>query len=434
MTRLVKEFANKHSLRGLCAVVVGAGKSGVAAARLLHTLGATVRLVDASEALAPETVTAVEKVAELQTGPHSKKQFADADIVVLSPGVPAKKMKPFFNGLPERKVVAELELASWFIEAPIIAITGSNGKTTTTTLIGELLEKSGKNVFVGGNIGTPLCDYLLDMERAEVIILEVSSFQLQNCRLFKPDVAVFLNLAPNHLDYHEDMDEYLEAKLRIFARQTASDLAVLHESLKPVLESRSFTKAETIWYSSAKRFDAPHLPGEHNRANVQAAWQAVKRFGVSPRQAEKIIGEFKPLEHRLENIGQFNGVTFVNDSKATTPEAVVAAVRSFDKSPVRLLMGGKFKGGDVIELARQMEGHVAQVGLYGASRSIFEGPLKKYFPVSWDETMEQAVKRLLAHSQPGDVILLSPATSSFDQYRNYKERGHDFKRIFGELT
>nr|WP_147822793.1 UDP-N-acetylmuramoyl-L-alanine--D-glutamate ligase [Salidesulfovibrio onnuriiensis] len=433
MTQFVREFAQKHNLHGRRTVVVGAGKSGIAAARLLHALGAKVRLVDASESLPAETVAEVEKVAELQTGPHSREQFADADLVVMSPGVPAKKLTPYFGDLPARKIVAELEFASWFIQAPIIAITGSNGKTTTTTLIGELLEKSGKNVFVGGNIGTPLCEYLLNMDRADVIVLEVSSFQLQNCRLFHPDVAVFLNIAPNHLDYHEDMEEYLEAKLQLFSQQTPEDLAVVHESLRPLIGERKFTEAEVVWYSSAKRFDAPHLPGEHNRANVQAAWQAVKRFGVKPREAEKIISEFRPLEHRLENIGQKNGVSFINDSKATTLEAVAAAVKSFGKSPVRLLMGGKFKGGDVAELARQMEGRVAQVGLYGASREIFEGPLKKYFPVSWDETLEQAAKRLFTHARTGDVILLSPGTSSFDQYPNYKERGGDFKRIFGEL-
>jgi len=433
ITQSARKLAQKHHLEGGRAVVVGAGKSGVAAARLLHALGAKVRMVDANEALAPQVTAEVERYAELQTGPHSSEQFTDADIIVLSPGVPAKKLTPYFKGVPGRKIVAELEFASWFIDAPIIAITGSNGKTTTTTLIGELLEKSDRHVFVGGNIGTPLCEYLMDMEQADVIVLEVSSFQLQNCRQFKPDVAVFLNIAPNHLDYHEDMEEYLEAKLRLFARQTPDDLAVVHESLKPVIGGRPFTEAEVVWYSSAKRFDAPHLPGEHNRANVQAAWRAVQRFGVKPQQAERIISEFRPLENRLENIGQADGVTFVNDSKATTLEAVAAAVKSFGSSPVRLLMGGKFKGGDVAELARRMEGHVAQVGLYGGSRDIFEGPLKKYFPVSWDESMEAAAKRLFAHSHAGDVILLSPGTSSFDQYPNYKERGDDFKRIFGEL-
>jgi UDP-N-acetylmuramoylalanine--D-glutamate ligase len=432
MNRVVKEFADKHRLEGSRAVVVGAGKSGVAAARLLHALGANVRMVDTNESLPESTREAASAVAELQTGPHNAGQFADADLVVLSPGVPARSLAEFTNGLNPRKVVAELEFASWFMETPIIAITGSNGKTTTTTLIGELLRDAGKSVFVGGNIGTPLCEYLLDMDPVDVVVLEVSSFQLQNCRLFHPHVALFLNIAPNHLDYHEDMDEYLDAKLRMFSMQEESDMAIVHESLRPVLEGRDFTKAETIWYSSAKRFDAPHLPGAHNKANVQAAWLAVKQFGVSPRNAERVLSGFRSLEHRLEILGQAKGVTFVNDSKATTLEAVAAAVRSFDGRTVRLLMGGKFKGGDVGELARTMEGRVEQVGLYGASRDIFEGPMKRYFPVSWDDTMELAVRRLVSQAHPGDVILLSPGTSSYDQYPNYIARGEDFRRIFGE--
>ncbi len=432
MNRVVREFADKYRLKDSRVVVVGAGKSGIAAARLLHALGARVRMVDTNESLSETAINAVTSVAELQTGPHSAAQFADADLVVLSPGVPARSLEQFMKALPPEKIIAELELASRFINAPIIAITGSNGKTTTTTLIGELLKGAGKSVFVGGNIGTPLCEYVLDMEPADVVVLEVSSFQLQNCQHFHPHVALFLNIAPNHLDYHEDMDEYLDAKLRIFAMQQEDDVAVLHESLRPVLADRTFTRAETIWYSAAEDFDAPHLPGEHNRGNVQAAWLAVKQFGVSPLNAKAVLAEFRPLENRLELLGETGGVAFVNDSKATTLEAVAAAVRSFNERPVRLLMGGKYKGGDVSKLAKSMEGKVAQVALYGASREIFEAPLKQYFPVTWDETMELAAHRLFGQAASGDVILLSPGTSSFDQYPNYKARGEDFRRIFGE--
>jgi UDP-N-acetylmuramoylalanine--D-glutamate ligase len=324
-------------------------------------------------------------------------------------------------------MVAELELASWFIEAPILAVTGSNGKTTTTTLISEILEKSGRRVFTGGNIGVPLCEYLLDMEPAEILVLEVSSFQLQNCRLFKPHVGLFLNFAANHLDYHEDLDEYLDAKLHLFSRMTADDTALLHESLHPLLDGRTFTGAHIEWFGPTDRFTAPHLLGAHNRSNVEAAWQAVKRFGVTEEQAAEAIRDFRPLPHRIEPVAEKNGVLYVNDSKATTLDAAEAAVHAFDR-PVRILMGGVWKGGDVARFAEGIEGRVAAVGLFGGSREVLEPELGRHFPVTWDETLEAAVRRQAGLAAPGDVVLLSPATSSFDQYRNMAERGADFRR------
>lgn len=433
MNRIMRKFIKEKILADKLAVVVGAGRSGLAAARLLCVLGATVRVVDANDTLDPSIVNDIAGDIELQTGRHSPAQFADADIVVLSPGVPVKRLEPFLKDVPARKIVAELELASWFIEAPVLAVTGSNGKTTTTTLISEILEKSGLRAFTGGNIGTPLCEYLLDMEPVDVIVLEVSSFQLQNCRLFKPHVGLFLNLAPNHLDYHEDMEEYLHAKLNLFAHMNESDAALLHESLRPVLEGRDITRARMEWFGPTDRFEAPHLLGEHNRSNVEAAWQAVRRFGVTEEQAAEAIREFKPLAHRIEPVGEKGDVLFVDDSKATTLEAVVAAVRSFDR-PVRLLMGGVFKGGDVAALARDVKDHVRSVALFGASREVFEPELAKLFPVSWDATLDLAVKRLYADANPGDVILLSPGTSSFDLYSGYAQRGNHFQSVVEELA
>ena len=431
MNEIVKNFIDQAILKGKQAVVVGAGKSGLAAVRLLHVLGARVRLVDRNESLTPEILGDLATTSELVTGEHRPEHFSDADIIVLSPGVPVKKMAHALEGIEERRIVSELEFASWFIQAPILAITGTNGKTTTTTLISEILAHAGIRAFTGGNIGTPLCEYLLDAEPAEVIVLEVSSFQLQNCRLFKPHVGVFLNFSANHLDYHENMAEYLGAKLTLFEHMTSDDSALLHESLRPVLESafgdRPFTAAQVEWFGPTDRFEAPHLPGEHNRSNVEAAWQAVRRFGVTEAQAAEAIRDFKSLHHRIEPVREISGVLYVDDSKATTLDAVIAAVRSFDR-PARLLMGGVWKGGDVAAFAEAVRDRVVHVGLFGGSREILEPELSKVFSVTWDEALADAVRRQAASAAPGEMVLLSPATSSFDQYTGYAQRGDDFRR------
>ncbi|EGB14850.1 UDP-N-acetylmuramoylalanine/D-glutamate ligase [Pseudodesulfovibrio mercurii] len=427
MNRIVRKFINEAILDGKQAVVVGTGKSGLAAARLLDVLGARVRVVDRDESVTEAKLGPLAGKAELVVGPHEKGHFADADVIVLSPGVPVRKLAPVLEGVPARNVVSELEFASWFIEAPILAVTGSNGKTTTTTLISEILEKAGRRVFTGGNIGVPLCEYLLDMEPAEIIVLEVSSFQLQNCLRFKPHVGLFLNFSANHLDYHADLDEYLDAKLHLFSRMGPEDIALLHESLHPLLDGRSFTEAHIEWFGPTNRFEAPHLLGEHNRSNVEAAWQAVKRFGVSEEQAAEAIRDFRPLPHRIEPVAERNGVLYVNDSKATTLDAAEAAVHAFER-PVRILMGGVWKGGDVAKFAEGIKGRVAAVGLFGGSREILEPELARHFSVTWDETLTEAVRRQAGLAAPGDVVLLSPATSSFDQYHNMAERGADFKR------
>jgi len=424
----VRKAIDERQLADKVGVVVGVGKSGLAAARLLDVLGAEVRIVDRNEDVTKDRLGDLKGKVQLVTGPHKKDHFADADIIVLSPGVPVKKMADALEGVPSRKIVAELEFASWFIEAPILAITGTNGKTTTTTLISEIFEHAGVRAFTGGNIGTPLCEYLLDMEPAQVIVLEVSSFQLQNCHRFQPHVGLFLNFTPDHLDYHESMDEYLDAKLMLFSQMTGEDTAILHESLRGELEGRGFTNAHVEWYGPTDRFEAPTLHGDHNRSNVEAAWQAVHRFGVTEEQAAEAIKNFKALSHRIEPVEEVNGVLYVDDSKATTLDSVVAAVNAFDR-PVRLLMGGVWKGGDVEAFAETVKDKIISVGLFGGARDILEKPLSVRFPITWDINLEAAVLRQAAKAKEGELVLLSPATASFDQYGSYAERGDDFKRV-----
>jgi UDP-N-acetylmuramoylalanine--D-glutamate ligase len=369
----------------------------------------------------------------LQAGPHSAAQFEDADLIVLSPGVPVKKLATVLKNVEPWRVVAEMEFASWFLSEPVIAITGTNGKTTTTTLVGHILNEAGLSTFVGGNIGTPLCDYLMADEAADVLVIEISSFQLQNCVSFAPRVACLLNFAANHLDYHLDMEEYLSAKLNLFARQDHGCLAIVPAAMQAELEARNFTKARRDYFRADVDFPCPGLPGAHNRENIAAAWRMVRHFGVTEAQAAQAIAGFRALPHRIEPVGEVNGVLFVNDSKATTLDSVVAAVNSFDK-PVRLLLGGIFKGGVVEDIVPALTGRVVSVGLFGASREVFEPALAPHFPVSWDENLEAAMRRQFALAKPGEVLLLSPATSSFDAYKSYTERGRDFIRVAGLLS
>jgi len=419
-------------------VVVGAGVSGLAACRFLLTLGATVRLVDAKANLSQDVllkVTPDPAAANLtmEAGPHTAAQFNDAHLVVLSPGVPVKKLAAVLAGVDPWRVVAEMEFASWFLDEPVIAITGTNGKTTTTTLVGHILAHAGLTPFLGGNIGTPLCDYLLQDAPADVLVLEISSFQLQNCRTFAPRVAALLNFSANHLDYHLDMEEYLSAKLNLFARQDHGCVAVIPEAMREELEARNFTKARCDSFSADTDFACPGLPGAHNRENIAAAWRMVRPFGVTEAQARAAIADFKALPHRIQPVGEVDGVLFVNDSKATTLDSVAAAVNSFDR-PVRLLLGGVFKGGTVEDILPALKERVVSVGLFGASREVFEPVLAPHFPVSWDKTLEEAVRRQAALAKPGDVVLLSPATASFDAYSGYTERGRDFARVATALA
>lgn len=431
----MREFIHSGQLKGHKALVVGGGVSGVAAARLLAALGASAVLADRREdCLDPAVrVSLAEAGVVLEFGEHRREQFADKDLIILSPGVPVRKLAPFLEGVPANRIMAEMELASWFVSEKMVAITGSNGKTTTTTLIGRILEAKGLKVFVGGNIGTPLAEYVLSGQKADVLVLEVSSFQLQNCRTFRPHVGVLLNFSPNHLDFHADMEEYLSAKLNLFARQKPGDLAILPLAMKDDLEARPFTQARRTYFVPTRRFSPGKLLGEHNLANLEAAWLAVQPFGVTQAEMQAAIDAFEPLSHRLQTVGETGGVLFVDDSKSTTIDSTRAALRSFDR-PVRLLAGGVFKGGDLTTLLPDFAGRVVQVGLFGASREIFEAAFAGAVDLFWEPDLDRAVRRLYASARPGDVILLSPGTASFDLYASYKARGDHFQRIFADLA
>ncbi len=405
-------------------MIVGAGRSGLAAARLLGRLGATVRLLEKDAARAASL--AVDAAWDVVTGEHVPAHFADAQLVVLSPGIPRARIAPLAPAGVQ--LVSELELASWFVSEPIIAITGTNGKTTTTTLISRILERNGKAVFTGGNIGTPLAEYLLGEERADVVVLEVSSFQLQNSPSFHPRVGILLNFSPNHLDYHATMDEYLDAKLTMFGHMEETDLAIAPLSMKDELEGRAFTAARRVYFVASDRFVCPGLPGAHNRENMEAAYLACRYFGLSQDEVQHGIDGFSSLPHRLEAVAEHDGIVFIDDSKSTTIDSLAAALRSQDR-PVRLLAGGVFKGGDLGVLLPMIRERVRGVHLFGQSRDVFEAAWADAgADMSWDATLEEAVFRAADAAKSGECVLLSPATASFDLFANYKERGKAFQR------
>jgi UDP-N-acetylmuramoylalanine--D-glutamate ligase len=294
-----------------------------------------------------------------------------------------------------------------------------------------MLRQQGLSVFLGGNIGTPLSEDVLDDRQADVLVLEISSFQLQTCSTFHPRVSVLLNISENHLDYHADMREYIEAKFRLFRWQNEEDIAVLGKGLEP-LAKRMSIKARLAYVSPCGRFTQAQLFGAHNQANMEAAYQACREFGVAEETAAKAVAAFKPLPHRLERVTERDGVLFVNDSKCTTVTALKVALEAFER-PVRLLAGGKFKGGDLASLRALIQERVRVVGLFGASREHYEKAWQDAVPMHWSAGLEEAVRVLAAGAQAGEVVLLAPAAASFDLYTDYEARGNDFKRIVKEL-
>jgi UDP-N-acetylmuramoylalanine--D-glutamate ligase len=426
----IEEVPVERRLDDCRAAVVGAGASGRAAARLLCALGAKVRLLEKDPAKMDREFAKLcrERRIAVEYGEHIPEHFRDLDLVVLSPGVKARDIRPLLPAKNPPELMAELELAGRYVNAPILAITGTNGKSTTTALAGHVLASAGLKVFAGGNLGVPLAELALSGEKVDAAVVEVSSFQAQGLSTFRPSVGVLLNFAPDHMDWHQDMAEYLDAKLNLFARMQPEDLVLLPEAMREDLDRRDFTRARKEYFRPIDRFESDLLPGEHNQANMEAAYQACRRFGVEERDFRDALATFAPLPHRLQAVAERRGVLFVDDSKATTVDAMEAALKSFDR-PILLLAGGVYKGGDLAALVPLLKRKVRYVCLFGASREVFEAAWAKHLPVKWEADLESAVRRLFAMAKKGDVVLLSPATASFDLYANYKERGNHFRRI-----
>jgi UDP-N-acetylmuramoylalanine--D-glutamate ligase len=354
-------------------------------------------------------------------------------------------------------VIGEIELAAQFLPGPIVAITGSNGKTTTTTLTGEILTAGGLPTLVGGNIGTPAISLAERATRETAIVLEVSSFQLETIQIFRPKVAVVLNVTPDHLDRHRTFEAYVDAKARIFENQRGDDFAVLNEDDPTCVTMAARTGAQVFWFSRQKEVrqgawvregqilfrdgassqknpqreimlvsEIP-LKGAHNLENVLAAVCAGALMGCAPEKIRQAVRDFKAVEHRLEFVATIRGVDYYNDSKATNVDATIKALESFPGN-IHLNIGGKDKGSDYSVLNDLLRQRVKRVYTIGAAAGKIESQIKNV-EVVHAETLENALRKANAVAQPGDVVLLAPACASFDQFKNYEQRGQVFKEI-----
>jgi UDP-N-acetylmuramoylalanine--D-glutamate ligase len=438
------------SVTGKRVTVAGAARSGLAAAELLARRGALVTLSDTRSDV-PDTGTLRELDVRLELGGHRLETFADADLVVLSPGVPAGQpavLAARDRGVP---VIAEIELASRWLQGRLIAITGTKGKSTTTVLTGRILEKAGFKVTVGGNIGLPLSAQVPDSTPDTLHVVETSSFQLELIRTFHPWIAVMLNFSPDHLDRHASVGAYRDAKARIFENQDAGDWAVVNADDPLVLEMavrgrgtrRLFanrpglsdgTGVEEGWIvdrrpGGASRLvplDAIHLLGSHLVVDVLAAATVGVIAGATPSAMTNAVQSFRGLEHAMELVAEVDGVRFVNDSKATNVESALRSIESFDSNLVPII-GGRFKGGDLSLLREPLMARAKSVIAVGEARSRIRKALGGAVEVHEVATLREAVTRAFELARPSGVVLLAPACASFDMFRDYAERGRTFK-------
>lgn len=447
-------------LDGMEVVVVGAARTGVATSIFLATRGARVTLVDSKPEitfpglrgeLAPLGV-------RLLFGPHDERDFLRADGIVLSPGVDPNLAALQASRRKGTPLVPEIELASWFLEVPILAITGTNGKTTCTTLLGMCLQAWGRRVFVGGNIGNPLINAVRASPPWEMAVVEVSSFQLEATERFRPKVAALLNLTEDHLDRHPTFDAYARAKGRVFRNQGAGDVAVVNlddlEAVRlippsPRMEVWGFTLMDgrpaqaaraaggiSLWVGGETiklEVRNDYLSAPHGAQNLMAAALCAMAVGCPLKALREGTQSFSGLEHRMETVGEINGVRFVNDSKATNVGAVLSALAACE-GPVVLIAGGKDKGIDFTPLGEAVRTKARAVILLGEAAGRIAAALGGEVPLYMVQGMEDAVHKALELARPGDTVLLSPACSSFDQYGDYTERGRHFKEVFRTIA
>src|SRR5580700_8273814 len=440
-------------------LVVGLGKSGVASALFMKAHGARVTVSDtkSGDELRNEIPVLLDHGITVETGGHGDRTFHGQDLIVVSPGVPVDAPPLVQARALGETVIGEIELAANFLPGPIIAITGSNGKTTTTALTGEIMTAAGLPALVGGNIGTPAISLAERATPETVIVLEVSSFQLETIQTFRPRVAVVLNVTPDHLDRHRTVEVYVAAKTRIFENQQTSDFAVLNADDPTCVAMAAQTRAQVFWFSRQKEVqqgawvrdgnivfrDAAAekeimqvaeipLKGAHNLENVLAATCAGMLMGCTPEKVRQAVRDFKAVEHRLEFVATIRGVDYYNDSKATNVDATIKALESFPGN-IHLILGGKDKGSDYSVLNELLRQRVKRVYTIGAAAGKIESqivsPKSGNVEVVHAETLENALRKANAVAEPGDVVLLAPACASFDQFKNYEQRGQAFKEI-----
>ena len=439
-------------------IIIGMGKTGIATARFLGNQGAKVVVTD--EKQFDQWGGEFKQIAGerwLEVGDYNARVLEGADMVVPSPGVPPNSDLLVEAQKKNIPVVSEIELAYWFLKVPVIAVTGTNGKTTTTTLLGEILRRSGKKVFVGGNIGTPLIEYAETSQKDDFVVAEISSFQLQWIEKFRPFIAILLNITCDHINYHGSFAQYRRVKAGIFANQTKTDWAILNAadqeqngiadatyaqivkfSSKNVLSTGIFIKDNDIVlilpeYNEEKYpLGIINLPGLHNVENVMAAIMAARLCGCSQKDIIAAVRAFSGLPHRIEFAGERNSIKFYDDSNGTNVGSVVRALETFTQ-PVILLLGGRDKDGDFESLKPLLKKKTKKVILFGEARNRIASLIGEDVPVLKKAGLREAIQSAYKDAQSGDVVLLSPGCASFDEFANYKDRGNFFKGVVRNL-
>jgi UDP-N-acetylmuramoylalanine--D-glutamate ligase len=445
-------------LKGKKVLVVGLGRTGVACARFLKERGAEVTISEVKpENQVQEELKGIEGYrVKVETGGHRKESFLNSDLIVVSPGVPLN-IPPLEKAKEKgREIMSEIELAYRFCDRPIIAVTGTNGKSTTTSLLGEIFTTSGKRVFVGGNLGNPMIEMFFSPEEVEYIIAEISSFQLEAVSRFRPYISILLNLTPDHLDRYPSYREYIETKARIFMNQSESDHAIVNAddpectkllgrvkaqvnffSTRKRLESGCYAEGGYLWYLSGREREQfavkdLSLTGIHNYENIMASIIASKICGLPTDTIRLGLSRFKALEHRMELVRVINGVKFFNDSKGTNVGAVARSLESFP-SHVILIAGGKDKSGDYRILREPAKGRLTALVLLGQAKEKMKEALGDMAQTYVVKDLDEAVTTAFKIASPGDTVLFSPACSSFDMFRNFEERGEVFKNLVNRL-
>ncbi|MGH7260440.1 MAG: UDP-N-acetylmuramoyl-L-alanine--D-glutamate ligase [Nitrospiraceae bacterium] len=459
----VEGLANKR------VTVVGMARSGESAARLLLAAGARVTIADAKdEAQLADVLARLDRTRlTVRVGADYGSSLQETELVVISPGVPTRL--PMLEAARGRgvPVIGEMELASWFLRAPVIAVTGTNGKSTTVTLIGEMLTRSDKRAFVGGNLGTPLSEAALATYRAggaspyDYIVAEASSFQLETVQRFHPWFAAVLNITTDHMDRYESLADYVAAKARIFENQSGGDVTLLNLDDARVAAMRPAVRAKVLGFSRSKlagrggeegitwdgervtatlsgrteaicRREEIRLPGSHNLANAMAAVAVglVSRCRVNT--IRETLRDFPGIEHALEAAREWRGVRFVNDSKGTNVDATLKALESFEE-PIVLIAGGRDKGGDFERLQEMVRRRVKHLILIGEAAARLQEVLRECRQISRAGSLREAVEQAARAAAAGDVVLLSPACASFDMFADYQDRGRQFKALVNAL-
>ena len=446
------------NLTGKKIVIIGMGRTGIATARFLGKQGAKVIVTD--EQPIDKWGKEFEQIATekwLEIGDYNTRILTGACIVVPSPGVPPGNDLLVEAQKKNIPVISEIEIAYRFLKVPVIAVTGTNGKTTTTTLLGKILKYSGKKTFVGGNIGNPLIEYVEGSQKEDFIVAEISSFQLQWIEKFRPFIALLLNITCDHINYHGSFAEYRRIKTRVFANQTKADFAILNAADPEQEEMDRIINAQVIKFSSKRALQKGifikknnivlripganeeqyplsiiNLPGLHNTENVMAAIMAARLCGCSQENIIMAVAAFRGLPHRIEFVGEKNSIKFYDDSKGTNVGSVVRALETFAR-PVILLLGGRDKDGDFETLKPLLAAKTKKVILFGEARNRIASLIGKDMPALKKAKLGEAIESAYKNAQPGDIILLSPGCASFDEFANYKERGKFFKDVVGNL-